>query len=131
MARCRASRLRPAAGFSGVLSFYERNSGTQNKVCDLDATTQVVRFPSSRACDDDETRSLVLTFVKAGTTILVYDDPDCETGDDWAEISVKRDLFRTTVNSYETSYENDDVIVSYHADNRLDGKLSCVRIVAP
>lgn len=123
--------VRRSTELSGVLSLYEGNNGTQNKVCDLDAISGVIRFPSHSACDNDETRSMVLTQVSAGTLIEVYDDPDCETSDDWTEILVKRAALRITVDGYEQSFENDDLLVTHHHDNGLDGKVSCVRITAP
>lgn len=129
----KVSRLevRRSTELSGVLSLYEGNNGTQNKVCDLDAISGVVRFPSHSACDNDETRSMVLTQVSAGTLIEVYDDGDCETTDDWTEILVKRAALRTTIDTYEQSFENDDLLVTHHHVSNLDGKVSCIRITAP
>jgi len=108
-----------STSLSGTLSFYEGHNGTQNKVCDLNATSQVVRFKSHSACENDETRSLVLSLVGAGMTVEVFDNPDCRTNDDWTEIFVKRAIFRTTVPSYEQSFEDDDLIVIHHHKNGL------------
>ena len=74
---------------------------------------------------------MVLTQVSAGTLIEVYDDGDCETNDDWTEILVKRAAMRTTIDSYEQSFENDDLLVTHHHMSNLDGKVSCIRITAP
>ena len=68
---------------------------------------------------------------RKGTTIEVFDDPDCQSSDDWTEIEVKRAIFRTTLNTYESSFQNVDLKVTHHHKNGLDGKVSCVRVDAP
>ena len=118
-----------AGALQGILSFYEGNLGTQNKVCDLNTLAQTVRFKSHDACDNDEARSLVLTQVPPGTRIEVYDNPDCQANDDWTAIEVKRAIFRKTIGSFERSLDDPDVKVTYRRDNGLDGKVSCVKIV--
>jgi Metallo-peptidase family M12 len=127
----KVSRLEVTAATSlqGVLSFYEGNLGTQNKVCDLNTLAQTVRFKSHAACDNDEARSLVLTQVPPGTRIEVYDNPDCRANDDWTAIEVKRAIFRKTIGSFERNLDDADVKVTYQRDNGLDGKVSCVKIV--
>ena len=118
-----------AGALQGVLSFYEGNSGTQNKVCDLNTLAQTVRFPSHSACDNDEARSLALTLVPPGTRIEVYDNPDCQANDDWTTIEVKRALFRKVIPSFERNLNDADVRVTFRRTNGLDGKVSCVKIV--
>jgi hypothetical protein len=114
-----------------LLSFFEGNGGTQDNVCDLDVTNQVVRFKSHASCDNDETRSLVIFSVHAGTTIEVFENPDCRPNDDWTQIIVKRAVSQALVSTYEQSFENDDLLVIHHHANGLDGKVSCVRITTP
>jgi hypothetical protein len=99
----KVSRLEVASATAlpGILSFFGGNDGTQNKVCDLQVTDQVVRFKSHIACDNDETRFLVLSLISAGTTIEVFDNPDCRPNDDWTEIIVKRAVFRVLLGTYE------------------------------
>ncbi|HEY0372500.1 MAG TPA: M12 family metallo-peptidase [Thermoanaerobaculia bacterium] len=118
-----------AGALQGVLSFYEGNLGTQNKVCDLNTLAQTVRFKSHDACDNDEARSLVLTLVPANTRIEIYDNPDCQANDDWMSIDVKRAIFRKTIGSFERNVDDLDVKVTYTRDNGLDGKVSCVKII--
>jgi hypothetical protein len=118
-----------AGALQGVLSFYEGNTGTQNKVCDLNTLAQTVRFKSHDACDNDEARSLVLTQVPPGTRIEVYDNPDCQANDDWTLIEVKRAVFRKTIASFERNVDDADVKVTFRRTNGLDGKVSCVKVV--
>jgi hypothetical protein len=78
---------------------------------------------------NDETRSLALQGVKAGRVIEFYDDPYGSKSDDWVEILVKQDVLssdRYLIYSYEFSYEDDFVKVTYHKDNGLDGKISYI-----
>lgn len=124
-----ASRRMDAQG--GVISFYEGNNASQNKVCDLTLRDLVLNFKNHGACDNDEARSAVMIFAKAGTAIRIYDDPDCETSDDWTEIIVKRDLFSHRIGTFENSANNADYRASHHHHNGLDGKVSCVRIGVP
>jgi hypothetical protein len=85
-----------ATALPGILSFFEGNDGTQNKVCDLQVTNQAVQFKSHAACENDETCSLVLSLISAETTIEVFDNPDCRPNDDWTEIIVKRAVLRVS-----------------------------------
>ncbi len=125
----KVSRLVVTSGNSmdGVASFYEGNSATQNKVCDLDIRNREVRFKGHGSCDNDEARSVVLSLVSKGGILRVYDDPDCETGDDYTVIQLKNDVFRLQINTFERSFENDKVRVIHRHNNGLDGKVSCVR----
>lgn len=114
----------------GVVSFFEGNNATQNKVCDLQLGNSEVRFRGHGDCDNDEGRSLVLSLAPAGAVVRVFDDPDCETGDDVTIIEIKRDVFLLRVDTFERSFENADVRVTYRRDNGLDGKVSCVQLNA-
>ena len=127
----KVSRLETGQGGSvqGVLSFYEGNNASQNKVCDLNAVSQRVNFKNDNlGCDNDEARSLVLTNVPAGLTIEVYDDPGCGTGDDYTRITTKSNIARYVVGSFESSRDDASVEVRHFRDNGLDGKVSCVRV---
>ena len=120
-----------AGDLTGILSLHEGNGGTQNKVCDLDLASRTLNFKNHRACDNDEARSATLLLAEAGTVVRLYDDPDCERGDDWIEITVLRNLGARTVGSFERSFADADLRVRYHRDNGLDGKVSCARISVP
>jgi hypothetical protein len=129
----KVSRLEVTSGdrLQGVATFYEGNSASENKVCDLQLSQQEVRFKGHASCDNDEARSLVLSLAPAGVVIGVFDDPDCEAGDDVTMIETLREVFRVTVASFENSFQNADVRVSHDHDNGLDGKVSCVQMTVP
>ena len=115
-----------------VVDLYEGNSATQSLVCSKRVSAyQSINFQSDSACDNDETRSLVLTNFPTDKVLIFYDDPGGSTGDDWTVIVPKRHLFRTVVSSYESSYENADVKVCHFHHNGLDGKVSRMRVGAP
>lgn len=123
--------LDPGQG-KGILSFYESENATQNKTCDLDVADATYDFTDDDCgCDNDEARSVVLTGVVAGTRIRIYDDRDGGEGDDRAEIRVKRDIHRVVVGSFEANIDNDDLTLTYHRDNGLNGKVSRVEIDVP
>jgi hypothetical protein len=129
----KVSRLEVTTGsrLQGIASFYEGNSATQNKVCDLALYDQEVRFKGHASCDNDEARSLVLLLAPAGTVLRVFDDPDCESGDDVTTIETLREVFRIIISSFEDSLQDADIVVEHDHDNGLDGKVSCVQIDAP
>ena len=129
----KVSRLRVGhrSELQPIVSFYEGNGGSQNKVCDLTLASQTVNFTRTSLCTNDEARSLQLAFAPAGTIIEVYDDSSCTSRDDFARIRVKRDIHRVIVGTFEHSFENTDLDVDYFFGGNLDGKVSCVRIFAP
>jgi hypothetical protein len=126
----KVSRLEVTSGdrLQGVATFYEGNWGLQNKVCDLQISSREIRFVGHGSCDNDEAQSVVLSMVPAGTILRIFDDADCETGDDYITIRVTRDVFRLTVGTFERSFENADAVSTYRRRNGLDGKVSCVQI---
>jgi hypothetical protein len=113
----------------GIISFYEGNRATQNKVCDLTTDDHgKFNFQNHDQCDNDEARSLVLSNIKPGYVIQIYDDPGCSTGDDWTEITVRQDFSRLVIESFETNRDDSDILVAHHHHNGLDGKVSCVKL---
>src|SRR5512135_1074942 len=108
----------------GSIDFYEGNNCTQNIVDSFDDTAGQNRAPRQ----NDEARSVKLTNVRPGCKITVYDSPKQSTTDDWCEIRVKQLSNEIRVDSFEHSYENTNVQVSYHNNNGLDGKVSWIRI---
>ncbi|MGV3520505.1 M12 family metallo-peptidase [Luteitalea sp.] len=115
----------------GFIAFYEGSRGSQNKLCEITAEDQTVRFKSSADCDNDEARSAILTLLRAGTVLQVFDNSDCRSSDDWTSVTAKRDLFRLTIDTFEKSMENLDVRVEYHKKNGLNGKVSCAVVSVP
>lgn len=108
----------------GKLVFYEGNGGSQEiKQVLSDAPGQDLR-----ASPNDEHRSVKLLNVREGCIISVFDRPDGGTSDDFCIIEVKRSSPEYIVATFERSYEDDDVLVSYARHNGLDGKVSRIRV---
>lgn len=108
----------------GIIVFYEGNNGSQNIV----QTVEDTPGQDFRPVKNDEIRSLKLYGVRAGCSITVFDSPDASMSDDFCIINVKRISPEYTVNSFERSYEDDTVVVSYIRNNGLDGKVSRIKI---
>ncbi|WGV98279.1 hypothetical protein QF117_05320 [Vibrio sp. YMD68] len=116
--------------------FYEGSQATQHTVCNLvvlPGVHETVNFKKDDyGCDNDEARSLTLRDVPEGTSIRIYDDPKLSTNDDYIVIKVKEDIFTDyIIGSFEQSYSDESVSVTYYEDNGLNGKVSSVRIVVP
>ena len=115
----------------GYATLYEGNRGTQNKVCDIEIIDQEVRLKAEGSCDNDEARSILLSFIPAGTQIRIYDNPSCSTSDDFTVIQVKTDIFQLIIDTFEESFETDQINVTFSKKNGLDGKVSCIQIDVP
>ncbi len=108
----------------GQIVLYEGNGGSQNIVQSFNDTPG----QSSRVTPNDEARSLKLLDVRVGAVIAVYDSPDGSTNDDYCIIRVKRSTPEYTVPTFERSYDDEYVSVSFARNNGLDGKVSRIRI---
>ena len=60
--------------------------------------------------------------------VWVFDSPSGNTADDFCVVHVKRSSPEYIVATFERSYEDDDVLVSYGRRNGLDGKVSRIRV---
>ncbi len=77
---------------------------------------------------NDEARSAQLLAVRVGAIITVYDSPDGKLNDDFCVIRVKKSFNDYCVRTFEQSYGDEYVSVSYASKNGLDGKVSRIRI---
>ncbi|WNG50681.1 hypothetical protein F0U60_46080 [Archangium minus] len=113
---------------TGTIAFYEGNGGTQTLLGTIsDEPGQAYNLTRSNptGIPNDEARSLVLYNVRAGAEIRVYDSSSGATDDDYAIITVKAaGLNGYVVQTFQQSYEDASVRVSYIRDNGLDGKVS-------
>ena len=51
-------------------------------------------------------------------------------GDDWTEIKIKQKISSPYgIDTYESSFEDDTVKVTFHSHNGLDGKVSRMEVV--
>ncbi len=119
------------------LEFYEGNRGEQDGVCVLAATRDKGHAFSDPIdgfdykCNNDEARSLLLHDIPAGKVFRLYDDREGDyQDDDWTEILVKRPVARKYVDTFEQSFEDDDIRVIHHRDNGLDGKVSYAHVAS-
>ncbi|QJB31953.1 hypothetical protein HF324_11360 [Chitinophaga oryzae] len=108
----------------GIIVFYEGNNGSQNIV----QTVEDTPGQNFQPVKNDEIRSMKLYGVRAGCEITVYDSPDGATNDDFTIVNVKKISPEYTVNTFERSYEDEYVVVSFIQNNGLDGKISRIRI---
>jgi hypothetical protein len=108
----------------GQIVFYEGNGGSQQ----IEQTLNDSPGQDVRAAPNDEHRSVKLLNVRAGCVISVFDRPDGGTTDDFCVVQVKRSSPEYTVGTFERSYEDDDVLVSYAHHNGLDGRVSRIRV---
>ena len=114
---------------AGEIRFMEGNNCTQNQKGELtDAAGQKINFKKAKGFTNDDARSVSLFNVRTGAIIRVYDDPKGKVSDDWTEIVVKRSVQEICVKSFENTYEDNDVKVTFHRNNGLDGKVSSCRV---
>ncbi|MGH3567079.1 MAG: hypothetical protein ACRDRH_13805 [Pseudonocardia sp.] len=107
----------------GHILLYEGNGASQNVV-----TTFNDQSGQNRRVPNDEARSAKFVHVRVGAVVSVYDDKNGSEKDDFCVIRVKRSSPDYTVSTFERSYEDDFVQVSYRRKNGLDGKVSRIRV---
>ncbi len=109
--------------------FFEGNSAQQDYVCNVSMEREkTLNFKQHRECVNDEVRSLILYDIPTGRVLRLFDSPDGSDGDDWVEIVVKRKVSKKQIDTFERSFEDDDVRVTYYSDNGLDGKVSRLEV---
>ncbi|ELU8564822.1 hypothetical protein [Vibrio parahaemolyticus] len=115
---------------NGLLAFYEGNNGSQDLVCSIPISgNKNIDFTSdSYGCDNDEARSMVLHQVRSGTQITVFDSPSANRNDDYTVINVLNDISSYTIDTFEHTFQNPWISVSFRHVNGLDGKVSRVEI---
>lgn len=136
----KTAEMQPKQGYYGTMRFYEGYNGSQDTFCATDITQLgVVMTLKMSSCDkNDEAKSMRFeTGVPSATIVRVYDNPNCDTGDDWAEIRTRRVPTATapiTVWNFEDNDSDDPqgYTITYHReDGNLDGKVSCVKFIIP
>ena len=107
----------------------EGNNCTQNNCGGANYVKgKTYNFKKTSKFENDEAQSLQLYWLPAGAKIKVYDNPDGKTNDDWTEIKIKKGVAQYCLDTLENSYQDDIVEVSYHRNNGLDGKVSCLKM---
>ncbi|MDC0723634.1 hypothetical protein [Nannocystis bainbridge] len=109
---------------SGIIAFYEGNDATQNII----QTVEDAPGQDFKPVRNDEIRSAKFFNVRPGAEIRLYDDPSGSTSDDFCIINVKRPAPEYIVPTFERTYEDEYVRVTFIRNNGLDGKISRIRI---
>jgi hypothetical protein len=108
----------------GIIAFYEGNNATQNIV----QTIEDYPGQDFKPTQNDTIRSAKLFGVRPGCEIRVYDSPDGTMNDDFSIVNVKRQVPEYVVDTFERSYEDEYVRVTFIRNNGLDGKISRIRV---
>ncbi|MCY0989339.1 hypothetical protein OV203_19525 [Nannocystis sp. ILAH1] len=109
---------------AGIIVFYEGNNATQNIV----QTVEDVPGQDFRPVHNDVIRSARFFNVRPGAEIRLYDDPSGAMTDDFCIINVKRVVPEYVVPTFERTYEDEFVRVTFIRNNGLDGQISRIRI---
>ncbi|HEY4005566.1 MAG TPA: hypothetical protein VGM60_10345 [Pseudonocardia sp.] len=108
----------------GVLAFFGGNNGSG----DLVQAVEDEPGQNFRPVQNDSIRSVKMFSVRPGAEIRVYDSADAEMDDDFCIINVKRPTPECVIGTFERSYEDEYVRVTFIRNNGLDGKVSRIRI---
>ena len=109
---------------TGLIVLFEGDGGTKDIVrAYTDKSGQDVRVKPN-----DSARSLKLLSVREECHICIFDDAEGSTGDDFCVIHVKKRHPEYVVPSFEKSYEDDYVKVTFAERDGLDGCVSRIRI---
>jgi len=128
----------PRQGYYGTIRFYEGYNGSEDTFC-AESITQRPLFKQKKMGDcgkNDEAKSMKFEGTPAGTVVKVYDNPNCDTGDDYAVITTLRDAMPNAITVWNFEDNDSDDPTGYHIryyweDGNLDGKVSCVQIIVP
>lgn len=123
-----ANKFHKPVSAEGYLVFYQKNGCDGNVQETTDKKNQVINVKNRKHWKNDFYRSLKLVNVRKGTIIRLFDDPKGGKGDDWTQVTVKRQVRKIKINSFERNRDTQNVRIVYHKKNGLDGKLSRIEI---
>jgi hypothetical protein len=99
-----------------VVDLHEGNGCSQDLIASVAYRRgRAINFKRDRNIDNDEARSCSLHDFPVGAVIRFYDNPDGRTNDDWCEITVKKSHQQYCISTFERTYEDEYVKVTYHA----------------
>ncbi len=115
------------------IELYESNYAL-NEIRGIQSTTYNQRVSFSRIngsdydeyAKNDEARSAIIYNTPACRKIRLYDNGTWGTGDDYVIIQTKQHIDRLVLNTFEQSFENNDIKVDYFHGGNLDGKVSSI-----
>lgn len=115
---------------SGLLSFFGgggcRGDDRDGWVTDRSGTN--LNFNEADAFDDNDSDSLSLSNIPAGTIIRVYDDEHGSTADDWTQIFVKTRTSICLAGGFENSNNGSALKIDYHEVDGLNDDVSRVEV---
>jgi len=131
--RATAQQAPPEAG---LLAFYEGDNASQDVLCRIPfryGTT--VNFQTDNlGCENDEARSVRVDFLPPGASFTIHDSPSCSWSDDVSAVTVTDpDAYnaRFTVPRFDFTGGTWQYNITYHRDNGIQGKVSCIRMNYP
>jgi len=117
------------------ITFWKRNGCREKTVGSTNIYNEMFKATKLDCIRNDDARSLMINSnVPAGTRIYVCDDSGPCSKDDWARITVKKQLDAKEVycvHTFETDYEDAIVKVQKYGRGNLDGKVSSVGAYYP
>jgi hypothetical protein len=110
----------------GLIAFYEGNDATQSMVQAVEDTPGQSFHP----VHNGPIRSAKLLSVRPGCAIYVYKSPDGSESEDFCIINTKRKSPEYIVNTFERSYEDEYVRVTYvrSGGGDINGNVGRIRI---
>ena len=111
------------------IALYSENDCKDNSVGLTDGTAgQLIQFTTDDRFQNDEARSLLFTKLSPGTIIRLFDHPAGDTSDDWVEILVMQEVEDYCVTSFENSFEDTVISVTFSEVDGLDSKVSFMTV---
>lgn len=108
----------------GIIVFFEGNNGTQNIV----QTIEDNPGQNFKPVQNDTIRSAKIYSVRPGCEIRVFDSDNGGTDDDFCIVNVKRVVPEYVIDTFERSYEDEYVRVTFIRNNGLDGRVSRIKV---
>jgi len=108
----------------GVIAFYQGNNGTQ----DLVQSVEDSPGQDFRPINNDSIRSAKLYNVRPGCEIRMYDSPSGSTNEDFCIVNIKRATPEYIVDTFERTYEDEYVRVTFIRNDGLDGQVSRIKV---
>ena len=109
---------------AGIVCFFDANNASGNVV----QAVEDVPGQNFRPAMNDAIRSCKLYNVRPGAEIRLFDDASGAMADDFCIIQVKRVAPEYTVETFERTYEDEYVRVTFIRNDGLDGKVSRIII---
>jgi hypothetical protein len=108
----------------GIIVFYDEKNGSGNIV----QTVEDIPGQNFTPAGHDAIKSAKFYNVRPGCEVALYDSPDGNMDDDFCLVNVKKTTPEYTVNTFQRSYDDDIVTVTFIRENGTDKEISRIRI---